>query len=221
MIICWCSFYMMSSLILSLILTSTIQKKYTFILYVTINNYLFNCRQSNYRIVQNFDVGKFWHFWCFPVGWSKFNPSNCLKTIQHLQVYGERQWPSVKIFSIKIFPVKYLKSQYPSKFLPSKFCAIWYIYMHGNNLYSHWSYFVLNQHILMAQWWLSTIQSVFYYEFTKTRLVDAYCFIKSFEGSATSYKFFILYLSLSTDCSFLLSHIYKYPVHCTCPSWAT
>ena len=30
-------------------------------------------------------------------------------------MYGERQWPSVKIFS-----VKYLKSQYPSKFPPLK-----------------------------------------------------------------------------------------------------
>ena len=61
-------------------------------------------------------------FWCFPARPSKFNPSSCLKTIEHLQVYGERQWPPVKIFSIK-----YMKSQYPSKFPPSKFCAIRYI----------------------------------------------------------------------------------------------
>ena len=34
-----------------------------------------------YRIAQNFDGGKFWHFWCFPGRPSKFNPSNCLKTV--------------------------------------------------------------------------------------------------------------------------------------------
>ena len=34
-------------------------------------------------------------------------------------------------------------------------------------------------HIVMAQWWLSTIQSVFYYELTKTRLVNTYCFVTS------------------------------------------
>ena len=73
--------------------------------------------KSIYRIVQNFDGGKFWRFWRFPARPSKFNPSYCLKTIQPLQVCGEKQWPSVKIFS-----VKYLKSQYPSKF-----CAIRYI----------------------------------------------------------------------------------------------
>ena len=28
--------------------------------------------------------GKFWHFWCFPARPSKFNLSNCLKTVQHL-----------------------------------------------------------------------------------------------------------------------------------------
>ena len=38
-----------------------------------------------------------------------------LKTVQHLQVYDEKQWPSIKIFS-----VKYLKSQYPSRFHPVK-----------------------------------------------------------------------------------------------------
>ena len=75
-------------------------------------------QQIKYRIAQNFDGGKFWRFWCFPARLSKFNPLNCLKTIQHLEVYGERQWPSVKIISIK-----YLKSQYPSKF-----CAIRYVY---------------------------------------------------------------------------------------------
>ena len=68
-----------------------------------------------YRIVQNFDRGKFWRFWHFPARPSKFNPSNCFKTIQHLLVYGKRQWPSVKLFS-----VKYLNSQYPSKFPPVK-----------------------------------------------------------------------------------------------------
>ena len=79
----------------------------------------------NYRIKQNFDGGKFWRFWHFPARPSKFNPSNCLKTVQHLQVYGERQWPSVTIFS-----VKYLKSWYPSKFPPVKICAIRYIYVY-------------------------------------------------------------------------------------------
>ena len=49
--------------------------------------------------------GKFWRFWHFPSGLSKFNPSNYLKIIQCLQVYGERQWRFIKIFS-----VKYLKS---------------------------------------------------------------------------------------------------------------
>ena len=43
------------------------------------------------HIAQNFDGGKFWCFWCFQARPSKFNPSNCLKTVQHLQVYGERQ----------------------------------------------------------------------------------------------------------------------------------
>ena len=65
-----------------------------------------------YRIAENFDSGKFWRF---PARPSKFNQSNYLKTIQYLQVYSERQWPSFKIFS-----VKYLKSQYPSKFPPIK-----------------------------------------------------------------------------------------------------
>ena len=62
-------------------------------------------------IVQKFDGGKFWYFWHFPVKPLKFNPSNCLKTIQCLRVYDERQWPFVKTFS-----VKYLKSNYLSKF---------------------------------------------------------------------------------------------------------
>ena len=65
---------------------------------------------SNYRKAQNSDGGKFWHFWCFPA-----RPSNCLKNNTALQVCGERQWLSVKIFS-----VKYLKSQYLSKFPPVK-----------------------------------------------------------------------------------------------------
>ena len=64
--------------------------------------------------MQNFDGGKFWRFWRFPDR-PKFYPSNCLKTLQHLQVYGERQWPSIKIFS-----VRYLKSKYLSKFPPVK-----------------------------------------------------------------------------------------------------
>ena len=64
-----------------------------------------------YFIAQNFDGGKFWRFWHFPARPLKFNSSNFLKTIQRLQVYGEIQWPSIKIFS-----VKYLKSEYPSKF---------------------------------------------------------------------------------------------------------
>ena len=67
-----------------------------------------NIVQAVYRIAQNFDRGKFWRFWCFPARPSKFNPSNCSLTIQCLQVYGERQWPSVKIFeesvSVKISP---------------------------------------------------------------------------------------------------------------------
>ena len=42
-----------------------------------------------YRIVQNCDEGHFDIFELYRP--SKFNPSNCLKTIQHLQVYGERQ----------------------------------------------------------------------------------------------------------------------------------
>ena len=29
------------------------------------------------------------------------NPSNTWKTLHHLQVHGERQWPSIKIFSVK------------------------------------------------------------------------------------------------------------------------
>ena len=66
----------------------------------------------NYRIAQNFDGGKFWCFWRFPARPTKFNPSNW-KTTQHLQAYGERQWPSITIFS-----VKYLKSRYLSKFPP-------------------------------------------------------------------------------------------------------
>ena len=42
--------------------------------------------------------GKFWRFWCFPARPSKFNSSNCLKTIQHLKVYGESQgWNWVNI----------------------------------------------------------------------------------------------------------------------------
>ena len=53
-------------------------------------------------VVQNFDGQKLWHFWHFTAWPSKFNPSNCLKTIQRLQVYGERQWPSVKISPVKI-----------------------------------------------------------------------------------------------------------------------
>ena len=76
-----------------------------------------------YRIAQNFDGGNFWRFWRFPARPSKFNPSNCLKTIQRFQVYGERQWPSVKIFS-----VKYLKSQNPSKFLPRQKFALYGIF---------------------------------------------------------------------------------------------
>ena len=67
----------------------------------------------------------FWRSWHFPARPSKFNLSDYLKTIQRLQVYGERQWPSVKIFSIK-----YLKSRYPSNFPTSKFCAIWYFLGH-------------------------------------------------------------------------------------------
>ena len=31
-------------------------------------------------------------------------------------------------------------------------------------------------HTLMAHWWLSTIWSLFCYEFIKTRLVNTYCF---------------------------------------------
>ena len=78
--------------------------------------YRYNEVSYNTKIWQ----GKFWCFWCFLARPSKFNLSN---TIYYLQVHGERQWPSVKIFSIK-----YLKSQYPLKFPPSKFCAIRYIY---------------------------------------------------------------------------------------------
>ena len=80
-----------------------------------------NSEFYRYRIAQNFDGQKFWRFWHFPARPSKFN---LLKTIQHSQVYGERQWPTVKIFS-----VKYLKSRYPSNFLLSKFCAIRLRYM--------------------------------------------------------------------------------------------
>ena len=64
-----------------------------------------------YRIVENFDGGKFWWFWRFPARPSKFNPSNFVGNT----VFGKRHWPSVKIFS-----VKYLKSQHLSKFPPIK-----------------------------------------------------------------------------------------------------
>ena len=38
-------------------------------------------------IAQNFDEGnRFWRFWHFAARSSKFNPSNCLKPIQRLQV---------------------------------------------------------------------------------------------------------------------------------------
>ena len=85
---------------------------------------LFLSHREQYRIICFFRGtvwckiligGGFWRFWCFPARPSKFNLSNCLRTIQRLQVYGERQWRSIKILSIK-----YLKSQYPSKFLPVK-----------------------------------------------------------------------------------------------------
>ena len=70
-----------------------------------------NIELISYHIAQILTGGNFWCFWCFPAGPSKFNLSNCFKTIQHLQVYGKGQWPSIKIFF-----VKYLKSQYLSKF---------------------------------------------------------------------------------------------------------
>ena len=41
-----------------------------------------------YHILQNFDGG---NSDIFPARPSKFNPSNCLKTIPCLQVYGEIQ----------------------------------------------------------------------------------------------------------------------------------
>ena len=58
-----------------------------------------------YCIAENFDGRKFWRFWRFPARPSKYNLSNCLKTVQHLQVYGERQWPPVKIFSVKYLKI--------------------------------------------------------------------------------------------------------------------
>ena len=56
---------------------------------------------------------RLWHFWCFPARLAKLNPLNFLKALQHLQVYGEKQWPSVKTFSVKflkskISPIKIL-----------------------------------------------------------------------------------------------------------------
>ena len=71
-----------------------------------------------YRIVENFDGGKFDVFDAFQLDCQNLTHQIIEKIVQHLQVYRERQSSSVKIFS-----VKYLKSQYPSKF-----CTIWYVY---------------------------------------------------------------------------------------------
>ena len=55
---------------------------------------------TKYCIAQNFDGGKFWCFWHFPARLSKFNQSNCLKAIQHLQVDSDHAF--VKIFPLHI-----------------------------------------------------------------------------------------------------------------------
>ena len=54
-------------------------------------NIVFTSLIMQYRIAQNFDRGNFDIFDTFQLDRQKFNPSNCLKAIQHLQVYGERQ----------------------------------------------------------------------------------------------------------------------------------
>ena len=61
-----------------------------------------------YLIAQNFDRGKFWHFWHFPARPSNLTCQNYLKAIVFTGVW----WKTVTI--CQNISVKYLKSQYPS-----------------------------------------------------------------------------------------------------------
>ena len=70
-------------------------------------------------------------FWCFSARPSKFYLSNCLKTIQHVQVYGERQWPSVKYFLSNIWRVSICQKFPGQNFALYGMCNCMYsIYIH-------------------------------------------------------------------------------------------
>ena len=90
--------------------------------------------------------GNFWHFWCFPT-----RPSNFLKTMQHLQVYGERQWASVKI---NIWRVS-IRQNFP----PSEFCAIWYYRVTGKSYqYSQTKHSESTVHCRESSWFNQNIK---------------------------------------------------------------
>ena len=101
--------------------------------------------------------GKFWCFWHFPARLSKFNPSNCLKTIQHSQVHGERQRPSVKIFSIKYFEESLSIKVSPIKILRH---TVFHIILAWRNAFHFWSQFRNKNDLGMRSVVIITLQTL-------------------------------------------------------------
>ena len=111
----------------------------------------------------NFDI----IFWWYPARPSKFSSSNCLKIIQHLQVYGERQWPSVKIFPSNIWRVSIRQNSPCQNFVlygSYIFYEPCYMYYYIQGKYMQASYKALTK----SAWFHRTIDGVTVYKYQFT-----------------------------------------------------